>query len=55
MNDYLNPDWSVGGNVHNWKNHIMDEVRDIWDTFTDIQKLALYKQAEEQASNEEWE
>lgn len=47
--------WDAGGRVHNWRNHVGDRVRDIWETFTAEQKLAIAADADVQASAEEWE
>lgn len=52
---YLTPDWDGWGRVHNWRNYISEEVRAMWDTFTDEQKAALYRSAEEAAGMEEWD
>lgn len=51
----LDPDWDGAGKVHDWRNHVGDKVRAIWHTFTDEQKLILAQDADERASNEEWE
>lgn len=57
MNDeeWISPDWSVGGRCHNWRNYISMRLVGIWDTFTEEQKFAIYENAEHQAENEEWE
>lgn len=48
-------DWAEGGRVHNWKNHVPNNVRAIWASFTDAQKQALFGWASELAEREEWE
>jgi hypothetical protein len=53
--DAIQPDWSQFIKVQNWKNYIDDEVRAMWDTFTDVQKQALARQAQSQADREDWE
>jgi hypothetical protein len=55
MHDYLNPKWINTTRVHDWRNYISDDLRDIWDTFTDKQKEIIAKNADDQASNEHWE
>ena len=45
--EWENPDWNYGGRVHNWRNHVPDEVQTIWSTFSDNQKFALYRWAED--------
>lgn len=53
--DWDQPEWDKAGRVHDWKNYISDELRAMWGTFTDVQKQAIARQAEEAASNECWE
>lgn len=48
-------DFDSGGHVHNWKNHVGENVKKIWDTFTEEQKKAIYEDAEYDASNEVWD
>lgn len=48
-------DWTEGGRVHNWRNHIGDRIRLIWETFTEDQKVGLILDADERASNESWD
>lgn len=49
------PNWEIGGRVHNWRNYINDDLREMWHTFTIEQKRAISKNADEQASDEEWD
>lgn len=53
--DAINPDWENAGRVHDWRNYIDDDLRAIWDTFSDAQKIAIAKSAQRQADNEEWD
>lgn len=53
--DPINPDWSREWRVHNWRNYITDDLRAMWHTFTDTQKIAIAQMAERQASNEQWD
>lgn len=58
--DYLkeeaeNPQWDKAGKVHDWRNHIPDEVREIWETFTVQQRLVLTAWADELAGREHWD
>ena len=46
---------SLGYRVHNWRNYISEEVQAMWATFTAEQKRALARQADAQASAEEWD
>jgi hypothetical protein len=51
----LDPKWEKAGKIHDWRNHISDNVRMLWPTFTDEQKFALTEQADSKASDEKWE
>lgn len=53
--DYKNPDWKKIDRVHNWRNYISMELQSMWNTFTDDQKAAIARSAEESADMEEWE
>lgn len=55
--DALDPniDWDSGGRVHNWKNHVGENVRALWNTLSDEVRLAIAHDAEVKAGNEEWE
>lgn len=55
VSDFEKPNWETGGRVHNWKNHVSWLVQDMWSTFTIAQQFALYRQADEEASDEEWD
>lgn len=52
--DYLDPQWDKAGRVHEWKNYISEEVQAMWPTFTPEVRAALARQAEDNASREEW-
>lgn len=54
-NDYAAPDWATAGRVHDWKRHVSQEVRAMWGDFTDRQRAALARQAEDAAEREEWD
>ena len=47
-------DWE-GKPVHEWRSYIPEEIRDIWHTFSQRQKVAIMHMAESLASNELWE
>ncbi len=49
------PKWNRAGRVHDWRNHVPEHIRAIWDTFTEEQRFALVKWADECASAEEWD
>lgn len=51
----IQPRWHSAGKVHDWRNHISEPIRAIWDTFTEAQRIALAKDAGERADAEQWE
>ena len=53
--DIVNPEWEVGGRVHNWKNYVPDDLKAIWHTFSKDQLIVLAETFDTIASNEEWE
>ena len=55
VRECLNPDWEAGSHIHNWRNHIPEQIRVMWDTFTRAQKLALTEWADDLAGEEHWE
>lgn len=60
MNDYLPSDydkplWEVYERVHCWRNHVTEDIQDLWPTFSNQQKIALDICFQDMASAEEWE
>lgn len=53
--DYLEPEWSVDNPVHNWRNYISTDIKELWSTFDSAQKSAIARQARDQASEEDWD
>lgn len=51
---WRNPDWENAGRVHDWRNHVSEHIKSIWKTFNDVQKEAIYEQAEDRAGQEHW-
>jgi len=49
------PDWQSIDRIHDWRNHVSDQVRTMWHTFTDTQKQALQRQADDLANAEHWD
>ena len=54
-NEFLNPDWTDKNRVHNWKNYISKEMKEMWDSFTDEQKIAIGENADDMAGDERWD
>lgn len=49
------PQWERASRVHDWRNHVGDAVREIWDTFTPYQRMVLAADADDRASSEQWD
>jgi len=49
------PEWEKATKVHDWRNHVPEHIREMWFTFTQEQRYALYAWADELAGREEWE
>lgn len=49
------PDFETAGKIHDWRNHVGDGVRSIWDSLTLEQRAAVAVDAYEMAANEEWD
>lgn len=58
--DYLkaqaaDPQWARTTKVHDWRNHVPEDVRALWSTFTPSQQLALVGWANGLADREHWD
>lgn len=53
--DHVSPDWVNVHRVHDWRNHISEDVQEMWQTFTEPQKLAIAKMAQARADAEGWD
>jgi hypothetical protein len=51
--DWCTPNWNDAGYRFEWKRYISQPLREIWDTFNDLQKVVIAAAAEESASNED--
>lgn len=51
----LNPEWEKAGRVHDWRNYATEELRRIWPTFTEEQKLVIVDMLDELAGQEHWD
>lgn len=49
------PEFENAGKVHDWRNHVWDAVRSIWETLSLEQRAAVAIDAKDRASNEEWD
>lgn len=55
LRDYKDPNWSEHQKVHCWRNYVSSELQDMWQTFSDEQKIAIAKNAQEFADREDWD
>jgi hypothetical protein len=53
--EWNNPEWNKAGRVHDWRNYINKELQNMWPEFTNDQQRALFVNANELASKEEWD
>jgi hypothetical protein len=53
--DYKAPQWKTASRVHDWKNYVSDPVKEIWSTFSDVQKELLAEGFQYTADMEDWE
>lgn len=51
----FNPEWDKAGKVHDWRNHVPENVQAMWSTFKIEQRCALVEWAESLASQEHWD
>lgn len=49
------PDWSSATKVHDWRNHVPEEVREAWPGLPLIAQRVAAMVAAEAASKEEWD
>jgi len=55
VEDILRPDWRTTSRVHDWRNHVPHELRELWTDLNEDARLAVYLMAERRADGEEWE
>jgi hypothetical protein len=53
--DLEDPRWEAAGRVHDWRNHVPEEVRAMWPTLGREGRLGVYYMAQAAASAEEWD
>ena len=54
-NDYKMPKWHEATRVHDWKNSVPIDIRNVWHEFHDAHKARLAVWAEELSDLEHWE
>ena len=50
-----NPDWNKRDRVHCWKNHVPDELKEVWESLTLNERRIIAWMADRDASNEGWD
>jgi hypothetical protein len=53
--DWNNPDWSISHKCNNWRNYATSQLRHIWSTLTNEQKIVISHCLQEIADSEERE
>jgi len=48
-------DWNNRHRIHDWKNYVPGEIKNIWTELTINEKLLIYYQCGIQVDNEEWD
>lgn len=51
----INPGWEDKGRIHNWRNYVDGDMKELWDSLSEETRLLILVQAEHQASREEWD
>jgi hypothetical protein len=51
----IDPKFPEASPVHDWRNYVGENTRIIWKTLTNEQRAAIALDANERASNEEWD
>lgn len=49
------PEWSEAGKVHDWRNHVPEEVRELWETLDFAGRYCVALMAIKHADNENWD
>ncbi len=49
------PEFENAGRVHDWRNHIIDSMIEIWDELSIETRACLIIVAKKESSDEEWE
>ena len=54
-NALRDPQWDGARKVHDWRNHVGEHTKALWNSFTDEQRLAIAADAADDATAEEWD
>jgi len=50
-----NPEFENAGRVHDWRNHVPEEVKEQWDQLSVDARKVAYLTAYHEAEEEEWD
>lgn len=53
--DVNNPQFKKSEKVHDWRNHVPQEIESAWGQLTLRERILVAFMAEKQAANEEWD
>lgn len=55
LNRLENPSWDASGRVHDWRNHVPQNLVNVWADLSIETRAAIYFIASEAASEEKWD
>lgn len=53
--DWENPNWDVGEKVHNWRNYVSNDAKQIWPDMRVRLRIVLAANFDYIAGQEEWD
>ena len=55
LDKITDPDFENTNKVHDWRNHVLPNTQEIWQSLSLFQRYAVYLDAESRAMDEEWD
>lgn len=55
VGEFDSPDWKKWNKIHNWKNYVPQEFKEIWGELSVDAKACIKYICEQQADKEEWD
>lgn len=49
------PDWTINNKVHEWRNHVPEELKEAWPFMSQTERMLVYLLAAKAASEEDWD
>jgi hypothetical protein len=53
--EFIKPKWDIIDRVHCWRNYASKELKDLWWTFDNEQRVAIARSMQDVADSEEWD